>query len=362
MRTPLRWTVACVAGGALTILAGTPAWAAATPAPSNPHFRVINQVSDQTGKARIADSDLVNPWGLAMSPTGPLWVANNGTNTATIYPGGLNGASVTKAGLTVTIPGGAPTGQAFNSTTDFPVMVGTSSAPATFLFVSEGGQVTAWSSTLSGTNASIVGHHTGASYKGLAVVHTHSANYLLATDFHGGRVDVYDSSFHLVQPDTLDLRDPTLPDGYAPFNVMAVGDTVYVTYAKQDAAKADEVAGPGRGFVDAYTVSGAHPVRHRTASRGTLNAPWGMAIAPANFGPFAGALLVGNFGDGRIFAFRGGQFLGALRYPNFHRVRIEGLWALLPGTAASGGVGTLWFSAGPDDESHGLVGQIVLAS
>jgi len=361
MRTPLRWTAACVAGGALTILAGTPATAATTLA-SNPHFRQINQVSDQPGHARITDPDLVNAWGLALSPTSPLWVANNGTNTATIYVGGLSGASVTKAGLTVTIPGGAPTGQAFNSTTDFPVTVGTTSAPATFLFVSEGGQVTAWSGPVSGTTASIVGRHAGASYKGLALVHTHAANYLLATDFHGGRLDVYDSTFHLVNPAVLRLGDATLPAGYAPFNVMAVGETVYVTYAKQDAAMADEVAGPGLGFVDAYTVSGATPVRRRVASRDTLNAPWGLAIAPANFGTFAGALLVGNFGDGRIFAYRDGRFLGALRYPNFHRVRIDGLWALQPGTAASGGVGTLWFSAGPNDESHGLVGQLVIAS
>jgi uncharacterized protein (TIGR03118 family) len=358
MRTPFRLAVGVFASGALLVLAGAPARASAP----TPHFTQVNQVSDQPGVANITDPDLVNAWGLALSPTSPLWVANNGTNTATLYVGGVGGAAVTKAGLTVTIPGGAPTGQAFNSTTDFVVHVGTQSAPATFMFVSEGGEVTAWSAPISGTTASIVGHDNGAIYKGLAPVHISSGNYLLATDFHHARVDVYDKNFRLVHPEELKLRDPTLPAGYAPFNVLTVGDKVYVTYAKQDAAKEDEVAGLGLGFVDVYNVSGKHPVRHRVASRGTLNAPWGLTIAPDNFGKFAGALLVGNFGDGHIFAFKNGQFLGALRYADGHRVRIDGLWALLPGTASTGGVGTLWFSAGPDDESHGLVGQLIVTN
>ena len=142
--------------------------------------------------------------------------------------------------------------------------------------------------------------------------------------------------------------------------MLAVGDQVYVTYAKQDPAKEDEVAGAGLGFVDVYSTFGL--ARERIASRGTLNAPWGLAIAPASFGSFAGALLVGNFGDGRIGAFRNGQFLGALRDATGHRIQIDGLWALLPGTATTGGVGTLWFSAGPDDETHGLVGQLIPTS
>jgi uncharacterized protein (TIGR03118 family) len=361
MRTQLRLAVVCAAGGALAVLAGAPAQAAAPP---TPHFNQINQVSDQVGKARLRDPNLVNAWGLALSPTSPLWVANNGTNTATLYAGGVGGATVTKVPLTVTIPGGAPSGQVFNSTgstTDFLVTVGTNKVPATFLFDSEGGQVTAWSNMGSGTMASVVGRHTGAVYKGLALVRFNGKNFLLATDFHNGHVDVYNASFQLVHPDGLELRDPTLPVGYAPFNVFVVGTRVYVTYAKQDAARHDDVAGPGNGFVDVYDISGARPLRHRVASRGTLNSPWGMVIAPANFGAFAGALLVGNFGDGRIFAYRNGRFLGALRYPNFHRVRIDGLWALIPGTATTGGVGTLWFSSGPDREAHGLVGQLTVA-
>jgi uncharacterized protein (TIGR03118 family) len=363
MRSQLRLAVVCAAGGALAVLAGAPAQA--NSAPPTPHFNQINQVSDQPGKAKIQDPDLVNSWGLALGPTTPLWVADNGTNKATIYAGGLKGAAVTKAPLTVSIPGGAPTGEVFNSTgstRDFLVKVGTKKVPATFMFDSEGGQITAWSNMGSGTKASVVAHHTGAIYKGLALVTIGcSCHYLLATDFHNGKVDVYDSSFQRVHVDALDLRDPTLPAGYAPFNVMVSGHQVYVTYAKQDAAKSDELHGPGLGFVDVYDVSGAHPVRHRVASHGTLNAPWGLAIAPANFGAFAGALLVGNFGDGHIFAYCNGRFLGALRYPDGHRVHIDGLWALLPGTATTGGVGTLWFSAGPDDEMHGLVGQLTVA-
>jgi len=357
MQTKLRFGLGVVAAGALVLLAATPAQAALP----TPHFTQVNQVSDQPGKAKVTDPDVVNAWGLALSPTSPLWVANNGTNTATIYIGGLGGAAVTKAGLTVAIPGGAPTGQAFNNTSDFVVHVGANSAPATFLFVSEGGEVTAWSNPISGTNASIVGHSTGAIYKGLAIVHASTGNYLLATDFHHGRVDVYDKGFHLVHPDALSFRDPTLPKGYAPFNVFVVGNKVYVTYAKQDAAKEDEVDGAGLGFVDVYTVDGygSHPTRQRIASRGPLDAPWGMAIAPASFGKFAGALLVGNFGDGHILVFKNGQFLGSLRDASNHRIHIDGLWALLPGTASTGGVGTLWFSAGPVHESHGLVGQLI---
>ncbi len=357
MQKKIRFGLSAVATGALVLLAANPAHAALP----TPHFTQVNQVADQPGKANIPDANLVNAWGLALSPTSPLWSANNGTNTATLYSGGLGGAPVAKVGLTVAIPGGAPTGQVFNDTTDFVVHVGANSAPATFMFVSEGGQVTAWSGPISGTNASIVGHDNGAIYKGMALLHASTGNYLLATDFHHGRVDVYDNGFQLVHPTALTFNDPTLPKGYAPFNVFVVGDKVYVSYAKQDADKEDEVDGAGLGFVDVYTVDGyhSHPVRQRIASRGPLDAPWGMTIAPASFGKFAGALLVGNFGDGHILVFKNGQFLGALRDATNHRIHIDGLWALLPGTASTGGVGTLWFSAGPVHESHGLVGQLI---
>jgi uncharacterized protein (TIGR03118 family) len=353
----LRIGAASAATALLALFSAAPA--AANPAP--PRFTQVNQVADQaSAHPAVLDPALVNPWGLALSPTGPLWVANNHTNTATIYPGGVNGAPVTKAGLTVTIPGGAPTGQVFNGGTDF-VVTGTNGAgPARFIFVSEDGDVTGWSPAATPTAAILAAHVDGANYKGAALAQTAFGPFLLAADFAHGRIDVFDRSFHRLSLPAPFFRDPRLPKGYAPFNIMVSGDTAYVAYAVVDPATGDEVAGAGLGIVDAYTDLGL-TVR-RVASHGVLNAPWGLAIAPASFGSFAGALLVGNFGDGRISAYRDGHLLGQLRDAAGRRIAIDGLWALLPGTAASGGVNTLWFSAGPDDETHGLVGQLIPAS
>jgi uncharacterized protein (TIGR03118 family) len=300
------------------------------------------------------------PGGLALSPTSPLWSANNGTNTATLYSGGIGGAAVGKVGLTVSIPGGAPTGEVFNDTTDFVVSGPGGSGPAAFMFASEGGDVTAWNRTVNGTTAALVAHVDGAVFKSLALAHTPLGNFLLAADFHNGRVDVFDSSFHLVPLPGLLFHDPGLPKGYSPFNVFVNGDSVIVTYAKLSTGGLDEVDGPGLGFVDEYTNFGL--TVHRIASRGTLNAPWGIAIAPQGFGNLAGSLLIGNFGDGRINVFTDGQFAGQLRDTNNNKITIDGLWALLPGTASTGGVGTMWFSSGPSDESHGLLGQLVSGS
>jgi uncharacterized protein (TIGR03118 family) len=323
-------------------------------------FTQINQVSDQPGVANVTDPDLVNAWGLALSPTSPLWSANNGTNTATLYSGGLGGASVGKVPLTVTIPGGAPTGQVFNDTTDFVVSGPGGSGPAAFMFVSEGGDVTAWNKTANGTTAALVAHVPGAVFKGMALIHTPVGPFILATDFHNGRIDVFDRKFHQVRLPGVFFHDRHLPKGYSPFNVLVNGDDIFVTYAKLSAGGLDEVDGPGLGFVDEYHNFGL--TVHRVASRGTLNAPWGLVIAPAGFGRLGGALLVGNFGDGRINVFAHGHFAGQLRDTHNRHITIDGLWALLPGTASTGGANTLWFSSGPSDESHGLVGQLVPAA
>jgi uncharacterized protein (TIGR03118 family) len=345
----------------VAVLGGVPAQAD----PPVSRFTQVNQVSDQASDhAAVTDPALVNAWGLALSPTSPLWVANNGTNTATVYPGGLGGAPVTKAGLTVTIPGGAPTGQAFNPTTDFVVSAKkpdgtTASGPARFLFVSEDGDVTGWNPTVDGTHAISGAHVEGAVYKGLALVQTQLGPFLLATDFANGRIDVFDRTFTRLSLPHQFFHDERLPKGYAPFNVLATGDTVYVAYARQQAGSTDEQAGRGFGIVDAYTDLGL-TVR-RIASHGALNAPWGLAIAPAGFGQLAGDLLVGNFGDGRISAYHGDHFVGQLRDQHGKPIAIDGLWALQPGTAASGGTNTIWFSAGPADEAHGLVGQLIPA-
>jgi uncharacterized protein (TIGR03118 family) len=325
-----------------------------------PRFAVINQVSDQKEREpAIVDPDVVNSWGLALGPTSPLWVTNNGTNTATVYRNGVNGAPVKKADLTVHIPGGAPTGEAFNNTNDFDVPGPGGSKPARFIFVSEGGDITAWNPN-AGTEAVQVAHVDGAIYKGVALLKTKFGNFLLAADFHNARIDVFDEDFK--QVDLLDclFRDKRLPKGYAPFNVLTVGERVYVAYAKQDANAKDEVVGAGLGFVDLYKGFGRKV--QRIASRGTLNAPWGLAIAPDGFGRFTGDLLVGNFGDGRINAFDHDDFEGQLRDERGQKITIDGLWALLPGTETTGGERTLWFSAGPDEEKHGLVGQLIPAT
>lgn len=348
---------------ALAVLIGSPTYASNSPThrSSSPTsgFTQINQVSDQAGLANLTDPDLVNAWGLALSPTSPLWSANNGTNTATLYSGGLGGAAVGKVPLTVSIPGGAPTGQVFNDTTDFVVSGPGGSGPAAFIFSSEGGDITAWNKTANGTTAALVAHVPGAIFKSLALAHTPFGPFLLAADFAHARVDVFNSAFHRVVLPGNFFHDRHLPKGYAPFDILVNGDSAFVTYAKGSGG-ADEVDGPGLGFVDEYRNFGL--TVHRIASRGTLNAPWGLAIAPAGFGKLGGALLVGNFGDGRINVFTHGHFLGQLRDTNNHRITIDGLWALLPGTASTGGANTLWFSAGPGDESHGLVGQLVPTS
>ncbi|SCG35965.1 TIGR03118 family protein [Micromonospora inositola] len=325
-----------------------------------PRFDVINQVSDQESRRpAVVDPDAVNSWGLALGPRTPLWVANNGTNTATVYRGGVDGEPVKKVDLTVTIPGGAPTGAAFNDTDGFEVPGRGDDEPARFIFVSEGGDVTAWNPN-AGTKAVVVAHRDDAIYKGVALLKTDFGDFLLATDFHNARIDVFNEDFEKVALPDFAFQDEDIPDGFAPFNVFTVDERVYVTYAKQDADAEDDVAGAGFGFVDLFTHFGTD-VR-RVASEGTLNAPWGLAIAPDSFGEFAGDLLVGNFGDGRINVFDGDEFEGQLRDDDGDTISIDGLWALLPGTETTGGEDALWFSAGPDDEQHGLVGQLIPTS
>jgi uncharacterized protein (TIGR03118 family) len=348
-----RWGLAAFAATALMLVAGSPAQAS----PPAPRVTEIDQVSNQPGHAKLTDPDVVNAWGLALGPTTPLWVANNGTNTATVYTGGLGGATVGKAGLIVVNDSDGVTGQVFNGSADFVVTTPQGSGPARFLFDSESGDITAWAPAATGTHAVVVAHVDGAVFKGLALWQTPLGTFLLATDFAHGRIDVFDRTFRQVDLAGELFKDPRLPTGYAPFNVMTNGDAVTVTYAKQQAGSADEQAGPGLGIVNEFRHVGTTVTR--IASRGTLNAPWGLAIAPSGFGKFTGALLVGNFGDGRISAFRGDHFIGQLRNTGNSPVAIDGLWALLPGTATTGGVGTVWFSAGPNDEQDGLVGQLI---
>jgi uncharacterized protein (TIGR03118 family) len=313
-------------------------------------YTVTPLVSDQPGVAPTTDTHLVNAWGLTSSATSPWWVSDNGADLSTLY----NGAGAKQA-LEVAVAGG-PTGAVFNPTTGFLLPTG---GKALFIFDSEDGAIRAWNGA-QGTTAIVVVPSTGAIYKGLAIANTASGPRLYAADFHNARIDVFDGSFGLV-PDS-GFEDPTLPAGYAPFNVQTIGDRVFVAYAKQDEDAEDEIAGQGLGFVDAYDLSGN--LLARVAQHGQLNAPWGLALAPDSFGRFAGDLLVGNFGDGRINAYEelgNGHFVhrGALRDADGKKLAIDGLWALEVAQGGNNGTpGTLFFTAGPDDETHGLFGTI----
>ena len=331
----------------------------ARPALSNV-YRAHTLVSDRAGQGTL-DTNLVNGWGLAAGPTTPWWVSSNGKDVSTLYD--ATGAIIP---LVVAV-GGGPTGVVFNGTSSFPITDGTSTGPARFIFASEDGKIREWSPTIPpgpSTQSMVAADRSsvGAIYKGLALASTADGDFLYATDFHNRRVDVFDGSFALVSKPGA-FVDPRVPRGFAPFGIQAIGDTVFVTYAKQDAAREDDVAGRGLGFVDAFDTAGK--LVARVARRGPLDAPWGLAQAPPTFGRFGGDLLVGNFGDGRILAFHrtaGGAFTfrGMLRNARHKQIAVDGLWALQFGNGApvNGPTDTLFFTAGPNDESHGRFGTI----
>jgi uncharacterized protein (TIGR03118 family) len=333
----------------------------------------VNLVSDVPGEAVLTDPDSVNPWGLALSPTSPLWVSNAGTSTSTLYTDAPDSSAVAKvSAVRVTVPGpgnspvGLPTGQVSNTGSGFVLSNGTTSAPAAFIFDTITGEIAAWSPSVDPHLGAVEIKATvpGAAYTGLAIDTTSSgAQQLYAADFGQDRIDVFDSSFGLVKSPSWAFTDRSIPKGYAPFNVQTLGGNVYVTYAEIDPATGREVPGKGVGFVDEYTPEGR--LVARIDSHTGLNDPWGLAIAPASWGKLAGDLLIGNFGSGQITViapdphgrFRSNRIIGQLTDSTTGKViSIPGLWALTPGTATTGGTDALWFSAGIDGETHGLVG------
>jgi uncharacterized protein (TIGR03118 family) len=316
-------------------------------------YKQTNLVSDIPGVANITDPDLKNPWGLAAGPQTPLWVADNGTDKATIYPGGTQQTLISKAPLVVDIDGGAPTGEVYNPTDGFALG---STGPALFLFSSEAGRITAWNKAAGTTAQTVFTSPDGAIYKGLTLVSRKQGPFLYASDFHNGKVDVFDSSFAPVHMPGA-FTDPNLPAGFAPFGIQELDGFVVVTYAMQDADREDDVKGAGLGYVDVYTPGGK--LVKRLISQGELNAPWGLVLAPSGFGKFSHALLVGNFGDGRINAYdpHSGNFLGSLE-TKFGPIAIDGLWGLRFGNGVTGSPHTLLFSAGINDENNGLLGAI----
>jgi uncharacterized protein (TIGR03118 family) len=359
-------TIVTSCGAALMVplAGGAGIWAGSIgPVSAANEFLQTNLVSDIPGMAQNTDLNLINPWGIADGVAGgvsfPFWVANNGTGVATIYR--VTGTTAVPVPFVVTIPpatgaaSAAPTGQVFNAGNGFSI----NGSPARFIFASEDGAISGWNPAF-GANAVIAVNNgnsdpsLNAVYKGLAI--DPAAGDLYATNFRAGTVEMYNSSFGLVKAFT----DPTLPAGFAPFNDKVINGELYVTFAFQDAAKHDDVAGPGNGFVDIFDLNG-NLVTH-LISNGALNSPWGLEIAPSSFGQFAGDLLVGNFGDGKINAYdaTNGTFEGTLDGPNGMPLVIGDLWSLAVGDGAPGGgdVNTLYFTSGIANEADGLFGGL----
>jgi uncharacterized protein (TIGR03118 family) len=366
-----------------------------------------NLVSDLPGVAQHTDPNLVNPWGISESSGGPFWVSDNNAGVATLY----NTPGVPQS-LVVSIPtpgdptgaSGAPTGTVFNidggKNGGFVVTNGTASASSIFLFATEDGTIVGWNPGVNpvGSDAAKAGtfgtiavdnsgnnftepdpaKQTGAVYKGLAIAtgpngpifagDAASGTVLYASNFRSGKIDVFDANFHAITLPKGAFSDPNLPKGYAPFNVQALtvnGVTkIYVTYALQNGFKHDDVGGLGHGFIDVFNLDGTPGLaggHERLVSRGALDSPWGLAIAPASFGSLGGALLVGNFRNGHINAYSAttGASMGALTDPDGEPIVIDGLWALKVGNGGNGGdADKVYFTAGLDHEQHGLFGSL----
>ena len=330
-------------------------------------FTPINLVSDIAGVARYTDPNLVNAWGIVFPSSGNLWISANGTGVSTIYrPNGVASSLV----VTIPPPAGSPpgtvatpTGVALNGTTEFVVSNNTAAA-AKFIFATEDGTIAGWAPTVAPSNAVLAVDNSagGAVYKSVALAAIGTTNYLYVANFNAGVVEMYDAHFNFVRSFT----DATVPAGYAPFGIGVIDGNLYVTFALQQPSKHDDQAGPGNGFVTVFKPDGTL-VKHLIA-HGKLNSPWGLAVAPKGFGRLGGALLVGNFGDGRINVYNRttGAWLGQLSFPNGDPIVINGLWGLTFGTKLTKPLHgedrdlghVLFFTAGIADESHGLFGFI----
>jgi len=376
MRSLSRSCVSMLTIVPLLALQAAGAWAA-TADHNDGSYQATPLVSDTGTSGTMQDANLINAWGIAFNPTGAVWVADNGSGKSTLYLG--NGAPVP---LVVTVPAGAasgsvagsPTGIIFNDSTEFVVSetvptsgggTTTLTGAASFVFSTEDGVIAGWSPSVDQTNARIAVDNSAQSsvYKGLAIAGTGATLQLYATDFRHRRIDVFGATFNPVTEKAGAFQDPLLPADYAPFGIQNINGDLYVTYAKQDAARHDDVPGIGAGYVDVYDTSGK--LIRRIAEQGALDAPWGLALAPASFGRFGGALLVGNFGDGRINAYDllTGRHLGALGDKDGQAIVINGLW----GIAFGNGVDTqpanaLFYAAGPGNESHGAYGVVSAAT
>lgn len=333
-------------------------------------YRVTTLISDIPGMAPVLDPLLVNPWGIAESTSSPFWVANNATSTAQLIRGDVGGAPVVlnPSPQTITIPGGLPTGVVRNTTSDFkiPPPGGGTLAAASFIFDSEIGKITAWNGA-SGSTAQIIVDMPGHTYKGLAIGSNSGGSRLYAADFENNHIDVFDGNFTPTTT-TGGFVDSTIPAGYAPFNITNLGGFLYVMYAKVG-MDGDEEAGVGNGYVRKFDTDGVRQLGFGI-DQGELNAPWGATIAPATFGVFGNALLIGNFGEGNPSIHAYDATTGAAVVPagftdnalvdeSGEGIEIDELWALTFGNGASGGdANTLYFTAGTAEEEHGLFGKL----
>jgi uncharacterized protein (TIGR03118 family) len=342
--------------------------------PPGSAYRQTNLLSDLPGFAPVLDPLLVNPWGISATASSPFWVANTGTSTSQLIRGDVAGAPVVlnPSPQTVTIPGGLPTGTVANNVaTEFVLPGACAAAPcgANFLFASITGNITGWdpnAPAAGSTTGVIAASHPGHVYTGLALANNAGSNFLYAADFANGRIDVFNTSFALQAPAAFPFIDPTIPNvagnTYHPFNIQAIGGSLYVMYAKVDPITGLDLEGVGNGFVRRFNTAGVRDLTFGI-NNGPLNSPWGVTIAPGTFGIFGGALLVGNFGRGNpsIHAFNPttGAFLGTLQNEGGVGIVIDELWALQIGNGGAGGdVNTLYFTAGTGKEEHGLFGSL----
>jgi uncharacterized protein (TIGR03118 family) len=350
---------------------------------------VVNKlVSDQKGVANFQDPVLRNAWGVAFTPgASPFWVADNASGCSTLYDG-----TGVKAALQVPIPlpdnsvpstacqpastqtnppppsPAAPTGLVWNPTTTF-LVPGTTTA-ASFIFATEDGTIAAWANSATPNNQAVIAvdnSASGAVYKGLVFGTNPRGVFLFATNFNAATVDAFapngSAGFRSATRQEVEggFTDPNIPAGFAPFGIENIDGNLFVSYAKQDSDRHDDVAGPGNGFVDVFDTDGN--LLRRFASRGPLNSPWGMSRASFAFGRFSGLILVGNFGNGKINAFSSqGQFIDELDRPNRKPLVIDGLWKLILGGGRNSSSDTLYFTAGPNDETNGLFGTITPAA
>jgi uncharacterized protein (TIGR03118 family) len=411
--------ITVVAAGSLTWAGMSASAAPKDHPPAGGTVLQTNLVSDLPGAATVTDPNLVNPWGISESSGSPFWLSDNNSGLSTLYQvPGASSAPVTTLGLVVTIPtpvsvtGGAASGTVFNSAaagaftlTGVDKTGAPASASAAFLFDTEDGTIVGWNPGVNpaGSDPATAGTHaviavdnsgnnftnpdpnrqTGAVYKGLALATSGvpiisgdgaSTALLYGANFRAGTVDVYDAKFKPATGLSAGaFRDAGLPRGYAPFGIQELNGKIYVTYARQDASKHDDLAGPGRGFVDVFNTDGTPGLpggKVRLVSRGELDSPWGLAIAPTGFAGITApsgdpVLLVGNFGDGFINAFDAttGAGLGPIKDPDGEPIQISKLWALRPGNGGRGGLAnTVYFTAGPFDEAHGLFGSLTTAA